>query len=36
MKSKNLCPKCGYVESWVDEQFLTELKEQLEKENRRK
>ena len=34
--ARYVCTDCGYVESWVNEQFLPELTEQLEKENRRK
>ena len=32
--ARYVCTGCGYAESWVDQQFLPELKERYEKENR--
>ena len=32
--TRHVCTGCGYAESWVDQQFLPELKERYEKENR--
>lgn len=32
--TRYVCTECGYVESWVDKQYLREIREKYEKENR--
>lgn len=34
--SRWVCTRCGYAESWVDKPYLPELREQYEKEQRKK
>lgn len=33
--TRYVCCNCGYVESWVDQQYLSDIRKQYEKEQRK-
>ena len=34
--TRYVCTECGYVESWVDQQHMSDIRERYEKEQREK
>ena len=34
--SRWVCTRCGYTESWVDQRYISDIRKQYEKEQRKK